>query len=73
LLGDSSLAALLLSDATTRDIHPSSSSSYDVANHREVEGPAEISGYSVGLAQIPMIIRLGTPDTGKLMSALSGG
>lgn len=73
LLGDSLLAAPVLSDATSRDIHLPPGNWYDVANHRAVKGASEISGYSVGLNQTPMFIRLGTSDSGKLMSALSGG
>lgn len=45
---------------------------YDVANHRVLQGPAEVPGYTAPLDQTPMFIRLGTSDTGKLMSALAG-
>lgn len=72
LLGDSLLAAPVLSDATSRGIHLPPGRWYDVANHRVRSGPAEISGYGASLDQTPMFIRLGTADTGTLMSALSG-
>jgi alpha-glucosidase (family GH31 glycosyl hydrolase) len=72
LLGDSLLAAPVTSEATSRDIHLPPGEWYDVASHRVLSGPAELSGYGAGLNQTPMFIRLGTPDTGKLMSALAG-
>ena len=72
LLGDSLLAAPVLSGSTSRDIHLPPGQWYDVANHQVLNGPAELSGYGASLGQTPMFIRLGTSDTGKLMSALAG-
>jgi alpha-glucosidase (family GH31 glycosyl hydrolase) len=72
LLGDSLLAAPVDSDTTVRDIDVPAGQWYDVSNHRVVHGPTTLRAYRAGLAQVPMFVRLGTPDTGMLMSALHG-
>ena len=69
LLGDSLLAAPILSNGTTRDIHVPAGKWYDVAHRRVVAGPADLTGYAADLTQTPTFIRLGTPDTGMLMRA----
>lgn len=70
LLGDSLLAAPVDSDSTARDVNIPAGQWYDVLNHRVIHGPATLHGYGAGLAQVPMFVRLGTSDTGMLMSAL---
>jgi len=73
LLGDSLLAAPMLTDQTSRDIHVPAGRWYDVAHRRVVAGPANLTGYTADLTQTPTFIRLGTPDTGMLMRALGLG
>ena len=70
LLGDSLLVAPVLSDATSRDIHVPPGRWYDVSGDRVVRGPTDLSGYQADLGTLPLFIRLGSPDTGALMSAL---
>lgn len=72
LLGDSLLAAPILTDGTTRDIHVPPGRWYDVEHHRVVAGPTELTGYSADLTQTPIFVRLGTPDTGSLLAATLG-
>jgi alpha-glucosidase (family GH31 glycosyl hydrolase) len=71
LLGDSLLAAPILSDGTSRNIHVPSGRWYDVAHARVVTGPVDLSGYTAALAQTPTFVRLGTPDSAMLMRALA--
>jgi alpha-glucosidase (family GH31 glycosyl hydrolase) len=71
LLGDSLLAAPVLSDATSRDIHLPSGLWWDVLRHRVVRGGTTLTGYQAALSQTPMFVRLGTASTGALKSALS--
>ena len=71
LLGDSLLAAPMLSDQTSRNIHVPAGQWFDVGRHRVINGPADLSGYTAGLGATPAFVRLGTPDTGELISALS--
>jgi alpha-glucosidase (family GH31 glycosyl hydrolase) len=73
LLGDSLLAAPIVSDATARTVYLPSGKWFDVTHRRVVSGPRTLSGFSAGLAQTPVFVRLGTPDTGTLMSALAPG
>jgi len=70
LLGDSLLAAPVLSDQAGRDIHLPAGRWYDVAHRRVVTGPVDLTGYAADLTQTPMFIRLGTRDTAMLMLAL---
>lgn len=72
LLGDSLLAAPVDSDTTVRDVNVPAGQWFDVTNHRVVHGPTTLHAYGASLAQVPMFVRLGTPDTGMLMSALNG-
>jgi alpha-glucosidase (family GH31 glycosyl hydrolase) len=71
LLGDSLLAAPILSDGASRNVHLPSGKWYDVAHGRVVAGPADLAGYAADLTQTPTFIRLGTPDSGMLMRALA--
>jgi alpha-glucosidase (family GH31 glycosyl hydrolase) len=70
LFGDSLLAAPVLSEATTRDIHVPTGAWYDVLRHRVIHGPTDLHGYQASLAEVPLFVRLGTRDTGALMIAL---
>ena len=73
LFGDSLLAAPVLADVTSRSIHLPAGYWYDVKRREVVHGPTDIADYPVTLADVPMFILLGTPDTGRLMSALAPG
>jgi alpha-glucosidase (family GH31 glycosyl hydrolase) len=70
LLGDSLLAAPVLTDGATRDVHLPAGQWYDVTHRRVINGPADLSGYTADLTQVPVFVRLGTPDTGALLQAL---
>jgi alpha-glucosidase (family GH31 glycosyl hydrolase) len=72
LLGDSLLAAPILTDTTSRDVHIPAGQWYDVIHKRVVAGPTELSGYQAGIDQTPLFIRLGTGDSGTLMAVLGG-
>jgi len=69
LLGDSLLAAPILSDGTVRNIHLPAGKWFDVAHGGVVAGPADLTGYTADLRQSPTFVRLGTPDSGMLMRA----
>jgi alpha-glucosidase (family GH31 glycosyl hydrolase) len=70
LLGDSLLAAPILTDQTRRDVHLPAGQWFDVANQRVVSGPANLSGYAADLTRTPTFVRLGTTDTATLLRAL---
>jgi alpha-glucosidase (family GH31 glycosyl hydrolase) len=70
LLGDSLLAAPVLADQSTRDIHVPPGDWYDVQNRRVVNGPTDLRGYQADLSRSPAFIKLGSEDTGTLMRAL---
>jgi alpha-glucosidase (family GH31 glycosyl hydrolase) len=70
LLGDSLLAAPVLADQSTRDIHVPPGDWYDVQNRRVVNGPTDLRGYQADLSKSPAFIKLGSEDTGTLMRAL---
>jgi alpha-glucosidase (family GH31 glycosyl hydrolase) len=70
LLGDSLLAAPVLADATSRDVHLPAGQWYDVLRHRVVRGGTTLTGYSAALSETPMFIRLGTASTGHLLTAV---
>jgi alpha-glucosidase (family GH31 glycosyl hydrolase) len=72
LLGDSLLAAPVLGDGELRDVHLPPGRWFDVARGRVVSGPAELSGYRADLATVPLFVRLGQRDTGRLMQATAG-
>jgi alpha-glucosidase (family GH31 glycosyl hydrolase) len=71
LLGDSLLAAPLLTDNTNRNIHLPAGSWYDVTRRRVVTGPADLAGYAADLTQVPAFVRLGTPDSGALIQVFT--
>ena len=71
LLGDSLLAAPILSNGTTRNIHLPAGKWFDVAHRKVIVGPVDLTGYAADLTQTPTFIRLGTPDTGMLMRAFA--
>jgi len=73
LLGDSLLAAPMLTDQISRDIHLPAGKWYDVNRRRVITGPANLTGYRADLTQVPTFVRLGTPDSGTLMRALASG
>jgi alpha-glucosidase (family GH31 glycosyl hydrolase) len=69
LLGDSLLAAPVLSSANHRTVHLPPGTWYDVLRGRTVSGGRNLVGYSAGLGQIPMFVRLGGHgDTALLRS-----
>jgi alpha-glucosidase (family GH31 glycosyl hydrolase) len=70
LLGDSLLAAPVLADQSTRDIHVPPGNWYDVQNRRVVHGPTDLRGYHADLTTSPAFIKLDSRDTGTLMRAL---
>jgi alpha-glucosidase (family GH31 glycosyl hydrolase) len=73
LLGDSLLVAPVLSGATSRDVHVPAGNWYDVHGHRVIHGPTTLQGYSAPLDTLPMFVKLGSRDTGALMSAAAAG
>jgi alpha-glucosidase (family GH31 glycosyl hydrolase) len=73
LLGDSLLVAPVLSGSTSRDVHVPAGNWYDVHGHRVVHGPTVLHGYSAPFDTLPMFVKLGSADTGTLMSAVKAG
>jgi alpha-glucosidase (family GH31 glycosyl hydrolase) len=71
LFGDSLLAAPVLADVTSRDIHVPAGNWYDVLHGCVVNGPANLQNYPVTLADVPMLVKLGTGATGTLLNALA--
>jgi alpha-glucosidase (family GH31 glycosyl hydrolase) len=71
LLGDSLLVAPVLTDGDSRDVHLPAGQWFDVARGRVVRGPVDLNGYSADLGTLPLFVRLGSPDTGRLMKALA--
>jgi alpha-glucosidase (family GH31 glycosyl hydrolase) len=70
LLGDDLLAAPVLTDGTSRDVHLPAGRWYDVLRHRVVRG-GTLTGYPAGLGQIPMFVRLGGHSTSGLLAAVA--
>jgi alpha-glucosidase (family GH31 glycosyl hydrolase) len=68
LLGDSLLAAPLLSEGTSRDIHLPPGEWYDVTRGKTVRG--DLKAYPADLGTLPLFVRMGTPDTQSLITAL---
>jgi hypothetical protein len=58
----------VLADVSSRRIHLPPGQWYDVERGKVVSG--DIAAYPVTLADVPMFVRLGTPDTGRLEDAL---
>lgn len=71
LLGDSLPAAPLVTEGQSRDVHLPPGRWYDVTRSRVVAGPTTLLGYSAGLAETPVFVRLGRPETGALMRAVA--
>jgi alpha-glucosidase (family GH31 glycosyl hydrolase) len=71
LLGDSLLAAPVLSDQTRRNIHVPPGRWFDVLHNRTIHGPADLTGYAADLSRTPVFVLLDRPDTGALIRALS--
>jgi len=70
LLGDSLLAAPVLSTGTSRDVHLPPGTWYDVAHGRLVRG--DLHAYPAALGTLPLFVRMGTRDTKSLITALHG-
>lgn len=70
LLGDSLLAAPVLSEGTARDVHLPPGAWYDVAHGTVVHG--DLHAYPADLSTLPLFVRMGTPDTNSLIKALRG-
>ena len=68
LLGDSLLAAPVLSAGDSRTVHLPTGPWYDVIHQRVVHG-GTIADYHADLGQTPMFIRLGTADSATLIAA----
>jgi alpha-glucosidase (family GH31 glycosyl hydrolase) len=71
LYGDSLLAAPVLTDTTTRNIHVPAGNWYDVQNSCIVHGTTDMANVPVTLADVPMFVKVGTSDTGMLLKALA--
>jgi len=71
LLGDSLLAAPLVTDAQTRDVRIPPGRWYDVTRSREVRGPTTLRSYSAELGETPVFVRLGRPESRDLMRAVA--
>lgn len=68
MLGDSLLAAPLLSAGTSRDVHLPPGEWYDVTRGRTLHGDPH--AYPADLDTLPLFVRMGTPDTKSLIAAL---
>lgn len=71
LLGDSLLAAPIVTSADSRMVNIPPGQWLDVEHHRVITGPATLKGYQASLAQTPVFIRLGTPQTTTLTRAFA--
>ncbi|WP_394836841.1 alpha-galactosidase [Pendulispora rubella] len=72
LLGDSLLAAPVVADAQTRNVHLPEGTWFDVAQRREVHGPIDLRDYPADMGTLPLFVRLGTADEATLRRAVSG-
>jgi alpha-glucosidase (family GH31 glycosyl hydrolase) len=70
LLGDSLLAAPLLSAGTSRDVHLPPGAWYDVTRGKVVHG--DLHAYPAGLGTLPLFVRMGTHESRSLIAALRG-
>lgn len=73
LFGDSLLAAPVLSDVTSRNIHVPAGRWYDILRGCVIQGPVDLQDYPVALAEVPLFAKLGTGETGMLLDALAHG
>ncbi|WP_433325070.1 glycoside hydrolase family 31 protein [Spirillospora sp. CA-294931] len=69
LLGDSLLAAPVLTEGTSRDVHLPPGTWYDVARGKVVNG-GDLRGYQADLGTLPLFVKMGTPDTKRLIAAI---
>ncbi|GAA5344377.1 TIM-barrel domain-containing protein [Planifilum fimeticola] len=69
LLGDTVMAAPVLTEASTRDIYIPPGHWYDVRNGKIVKGPTTIKDYAAPLHKNPVFVKLGSPETGMVMKA----
>jgi alpha-glucosidase (family GH31 glycosyl hydrolase) len=69
LLGDSLLAAPILTAGTSRSVHLPAGEWYDAIHHRILRG-GTITDFHASLGQTPMFVRLGTADTAALEAAV---
>ncbi|WP_394821255.1 glycoside hydrolase family 31 protein [Pendulispora albinea] len=72
LLGDSVLAAPVVTDSLQRDVHLPEGKWFDVARGREVRGPTDLRAYPADLGTLPLFVRLGTAEGAELARALKG-
>jgi alpha-glucosidase (family GH31 glycosyl hydrolase) len=61
LLGDSLLAAPVVTDQSSRDVHVPQGNWFDVTHHRVIRGPANLTGYAADLSQVPYSSSSGRP------------
>jgi alpha-glucosidase (family GH31 glycosyl hydrolase) len=61
----------VLTDSTTRNFHIPDGDWYDVGHSCVVHGTTELTNVPVTLADIPMFVKLGTSDTGRLLQELA--
>lgn len=73
LFGDSLLAAPVLADVPSRDIHVPAGRWYDVLHDCVVDGQTDLHDYPVSLADVPLFLKLGTGSSGLLLNALAHG
>lgn len=73
LLGDSLLVAPVLDDGDSRDVTLPAGRWFDVARQKTVRGPVVLHDHRAGLGTVPLFVRLGSQDTGRLMRALAPG
>jgi alpha-glucosidase (family GH31 glycosyl hydrolase) len=73
LFGDSLLAAPVLADVTSRNIHVPAGTWYDVRHRCVLAGSTDVPNYHVTLADVPMFVKLHTKETDLLLKALAPG
>ena len=71
LLGDSLLAAPVLTDGTSRTVHLPAGQWYDDINNRVIDGPVTLTNYHAGLSQTPLFVRMGGSSSTALMREVS--
>ena len=73
LLGNWLLAAPVVANQASHDVHVPEGNWFDVATRRVVKGPADLIRYPADLTQTATFIRRSTRDTGILMRSLAPG
>ena len=74
LLGDSLLAAPVLSSGTSRTVHLPAGSWYDVLHHRTVHAGRQgttLTDYHASLGETPVFVRLGAGSSSLLVQAMT--